>query len=760
MDEQNNVKSNGGAAQDVPFFTGNEAREVIAMARELVSLHRGIVSADDVHDVHVMIRRAVEGGLIRRDKYGINPVHRHLDTALTLARSIAPDRDMTLATMLYNLCQKGAVEYESLRRRFGNDVARLVHGLLAVGDLYKKQAAVQDENFHKLLITFAEDIRVILIMIADRLALMRRINHHPDEQLVHNISTESRYLYAPLAHRLGLYQVKGDLEDMSLKYLNRKVYTQIAEKLSATKDARDKYVQDFILPVHKALEAAGLRFDIKGRTKSINSIWNKMTKQQVDLDGIYDLFAIRIIIDSPPEREKADCWLAYSVVTDIYTANTRRLRDWITIPKSNGYESLHITVNGPDNKWVEVQIRTRRMDDIAERGLAAHWKYKGIKSEGDLDVWMNNVREILETGSESQMQLIRSMSMNVYEKEVFVFTPRGDLFKLPSGATVLDFAFHIHSSLGCRCMGARVDGKNQKINYRLRSGDTVEILTSATQVPRPDWLNIVVTSKARTKIRQAINEAASRKVNIARELLQRRFRNRKIDLDEATLARLMKRMGYKTNTDFYLAIDDGTLDVNTVIEQYDAQVQRQAEPVEPVTRLTGSAEDFVLHAPTTPDGAAPAAAPASSGDVLVIGSGVKGLNYKLSKCCNPIYGDKVIGFIASDGAVKVHRADCANVRHLAERYPYRIIRCDWSGKIGSQFAATLRVVGRDDIGIVASITSVINKNGDTMLHGISIQSKDGMFEGVLTISIGSLASLDALIKKIMNVKGVKHVDRM
>ena len=758
--EEKKVNIERGEAQE-PFFRGNEAREVIAMSRELVDLHRGIITADDVHDVHVIMRRAVEGGYLRRDRYGINPVHRHLDTALTLARSIAPDRDMLLATLLYNLCKKGAVEYDALRRRFGNDVAHLVHGLLAVGDLYKKQAAVQDENFHKLLITFAEDIRVILIMIADRLALMRRINHHPDEELVRNISTEARYLYAPLAHRLGLYQVKGDLEDMSLKYLNRKVYSQIAEKLSETKVARDKYVKDFIQPVHDALVAAGLKFEIKGRTKSINSIWNKMTKQQVDLDGIYDLFAIRIILDSAPEREKADCWMAYSVVTDIYTANTRRLRDWITIPKSNGYESLHITVNGPDNKWVEVQIRTRRMDDVAERGLAAHWKYKGIKSEGDLDVWMNNVREILETGSEGQMQLIRSMSTNVYEKEVFVFTPKGDLFKLPSGATVLDFAFHIHSSLGCRCMGARIDGKNQKINYRLRSGDTVEILTGATQVPRADWLNIVVTSKARNKIRQAINEAASRKVNIARELLQRRFRNRKINLDEATLARLIKRMGYKTNTDFFLAIDAGTLDVNTVIEQYDAQVQRQNEPVEPTTRQSGSAEDFVLHTPASPDGSTPATdAPAASGDVLVIGTGVKGINYKLSKCCNPIYGDKVIGFIASDGAVKVHRADCANVRHIAERYPYRIIRCDWSGKIGTQFAATLRVVGRDDIGIVASITSVINKNSDTMLHGISIQSKDGSFEGVLTISIGSLASLDTLIKKIQGVKGVKHVDRL
>ncbi len=723
------------------------------MTRSLVSALRaaGEVSVDDVKRMRRIMDEAVTGGHYHRDRYGINPVHRHLDTALALSQLIAPDRSMTAATLLYNLCQHGGITPNEIAAQFGADTAVLVDGMIHVGELYKRQAAVEDENFHKLLLSFARDIRVILIMIVDRWALMKRINHHPDEKLVHDISMEARYLYAPLAHRLGLYKVKGDLEDMSLKYLNRKVYTQIAEKLNATKKARDQYVTDFIRPIQARLETEDLKFDIKGRTKSINSIWSKMRKQQVDLDGIFDLFAIRIIIDTPRDREKADCWLVYSIVTDIYTPNTKRLKDWVSLPKSNGYESLHITVNGPANKWVEIQIRTRRMDEVAERGLAAHWRYKGIKSEGNLDVWMSNVREILETGSEGQMQLIRSMSMNIYEKEVFVFTPKGDLFRLPQGATILDFAFHIHSNLGCRCVGGRVDGKNQKLNYRLKSGDTVEINTSATQTPRPDWLNFVVTSKARNKIKQAINEVNVRKAGIAKEMLQRRFRNRKISLDEATLARLIKRMGYKSTTDFYVAIHDERLEVNAVIEAYEQQVERQSETAENAAPH-GTAQDFVLR--STPDEAA------STGDILVIGSGVKGINYKLSKCCNPIMGDKIVGFIGSDGAVKIHREDCNNVRHLAERYPYRIIRSRWSGKIGSQFAVTLKVIGRDDIGIVSNITSVINKSGDTALHGVSIQSNDGMFEGVLTLGVSSLDTLDELIKKLLALKGVKQVDRL
>ena len=716
--------------------------------QELMKLLGDQITADDAERVRRIIADAVNDGALSRDKYGFNPTLRYMRTAVLLARSIAPDRDMTVAVLLYNLCRVGFIGEKQIGSMFGADVEKLVRGLNKVSQLYVKQAAVEDDNFHKLLLTFAEDIRVILIMIVDRLALMRTITAESDAKFVRDISMESRYLYAPLAHRLGLYTIKSELEDLSLKYLNNKVYTQISEKLSETKSKREAYVNSFIKPIREALVKTGLKFEIKGRTKSINSIWNKMKNKDVDLNGMYDLFAIRIIIDSEPVAaiEKRDCWVAYSIVTDIYMANVSRLKDWISVPKSNGYESLHITVRGPEEKWVEVQIRTKRMDEIAERGLAAHWKYKGIKSEGDLDTWMNNVREVLEAGSKGPMQLIRDMHINLYEKEVFVFTPKGDLFKLPMGATVLDFAFHIHSKVGSQCIGGKVDGKNQKLNYKLKSGDTVEIITSSTQTPRQDWLNIVVTSKARNKIKQAVNEARVKKAEIAKELLQRRFRNRKIDVEEALLMRLIKKMGYKVVTDFYVDIQDNKLDPATVIEQYVALTGKADEQ-----QVHETAQNFVLQQTAHDE--------ERNDDILVIDNNIKGINYSLSRCCNPIYGDAIVGFVASDGAVKIHRRDCGNVPHLIEKYPYRIIKTKWSGKLGKQFAATLKVVGHDDIGIVANITSMINKQGDTILRNISINSMGGLFEGYLVVGVSSLDTLDDLIKKIKTLKGVKDVER-
>ena len=734
------------------YFMPQERTLVLQLVKSLNNRLGSQLSCHDINTVHRLISGGItQAGIFKRDQYGLNPVVRHLNTALTLCDSIAPDRTMVIATMIYNLCRGDYLDVPRVKKLFGNDIARVVHGLLHVAPLYKKQAAVADENFHKLLLTFAEDVRVILIMTADRLALMRSINHHPNEKFVHEISSESRYLYAPLAHKLGLYAIKTELEDTSLKYLDRKVFSQIADRLAETKEERDKYVEDFIKPINERLKAEGLEFELKGRTKSINSIWQKMQKQGVDLSGIYDLFAIRIILDTQPKDEKRACWLAYSIVTDIYKANPSRFKDWITIPKSNGYESLHITVYGPGDKWVEVQIRTRRMDETAERGVAAHWRYKGIKSDGDVDRWMNEVRQMLEaSGQEGQMNLMRNMDTNLYNNEVFVFTPKGDLFRLPQGATILDFAFHIHSRVGSTCMGGKVDGKNQKINYRLKSGDTVEIITSATQTPRLDWLNIAVTSRARNKIKNAINERRARQAQLARETLQRRFKNRKIEPDDATLARVIKKMGYKTTTEFYAAIQEDVIDVNTVVEQYEEIQAKQNE----ATTTRGTAEEFVLQQPAT------AQEERFDDDILTIGDDVKGVNYKLARCCNPIFGDRIEGFVASDGAIKIHRTDCKNLRHLKQRYPYRIIRTRWTGKTGSQFIATLKVLGRDDIGIVSSITSVINKTDNCLLRSISVQAEGGLFEGMLTVNINNISLLDDLIRKILNIKGVKQVERL
>ena len=730
------------------FFNDNERDYVLAVVRKLWKSFRRQISIEHIHKLDKIIRGGVIEQVYKRDKYGFNPVVRTLHTAELLHDNIAADVSMTTAVLIYNLCRSGYITEQQVEQNFGDDVAKLVHGLIKISQLYKKQAAVEDENFRKLLVTFAEDLRVVIIMIIDRLGLMRGINSGSDEKFVRDISLESRYLYAPLAHKLGLYQVKSELEDLSLKYLQPDVYRKIALRLSETKQRRNKYIDDFIKPIKLMLDKEGIKCHVKGRTKTINSIWNKMKTKKVDMSDMYDLFAIRVIIDTPVALEKRDCWVVYSLVGDIYQANPSRLRDWITMPKSNGYESLHGTFKGPQDKWVEVQIRSERMDEVAERGLAAHWLYKGVKADAGIDRWMNNVREVLEEGHKNRMDLIRNMHMNLYEEEVFVFTPRGDVFQLPKGATILDFAFRIHSKVGCRCTGGKVDGKNQKINYKLRSGDTVEILTSSTQVPRLDWLGFVVTSKARNKIKQAINEAHTKKADMGREIVQRRFKNRKIEIDAATMSRFITKKGYKTITDFFVAIEEEKIEIGTLVEEYLdflAKTQESTKPHE-------TAQNFILQQRESDDSK-------SDDDILVIGNNVKGINYKLSRCCNPIYGDPIVGFIASDGAIKVHRRDCGNIKHLLAKYPYRIIRSQWSGKIGKQFAATLKVVGNDDIGIVANITSLINKEGDTMLRSVSINSTGSLFEGYLVIGINSLDSLDQLIKKIKNLKGVKDVQR-
>lgn len=730
------------------FFNDNERDYVLAVVRKLWKSFRRHISIEHIHKLDKIIRGGVIEQVYKRDKYGFNPVVRTLHTAELLHDNIAADVSMTTAVLIYNLCRSGYITEQQVEQNFGDDVSKLVHGLIKISQLYKKQAAVEDENFRKLLVTFAEDLRVVIIMIIDRLGLMRGINSDSDEKFVRDISLESRYLYAPLAHKLGLYQVKSELEDLSLKYLQPDVYRKIALRLSETKQRRNKYIDDFIKPIKLMLDKEGIKCHVKGRTKTINSIWNKMKTKKVDMSDMYDLFAIRVIIDTPVALEKRDCWVVYSLVGDIYQANPSRLRDWITMPKSNGYESLHGTFKGPQDKWVEVQIRSERMDEVAERGLAAHWLYKGVKADAGIDRWMNNVREVLEEGHKNRMDLIRNMHMNLYDEEVFVFTPRGDVFQLPKGATILDFAFRIHSKVGCRCTGGKVDGKNQKINYKLRSGDTVEILTSSTQVPRLDWLGFVVTSKARNKIKQAINEAHTKKADMGREIVQRRFKNRKIEIDAATMSRFITKKGYKTITDFFVAIEEEKIEIGTLVEEYLdflAKTQESAKPHE-------TAQNFILQQRESDDSK-------SDDDILVIGNNVKGINYKLSRCCNPIYGDPIVGFIASDGAIKVHRRDCGNIKHLLAKYPYRIIRSQWSGKIGKQFAATLKVVGNDDIGIVANITSLINKEGDTMLRSVSINSTGSLFEGYLVIGINSLDSLDQLIKKIKNLKGVKDVQR-
>ena len=672
-------------------------------------------------------------------------------TAQILEEEIGLKGDAIQAVHLIPEIEDGRITIEEVEEQYGPQVSRILHGLNRIQQLYQKNPVVESENFRNLLLSFAEDMRVILIMIADRVNLMRQIRDTQNIEAKMEVSQEAAYLYAPLAHKLGLYKLKSELEDLSLKYMEHDAYYMIREKLNATKAARDAYIEAFIKPVEEKVKAAGINCHIKGRTKSIHSIWQKMKKQKCGFEGIYDLFAIRIIIDCPEDKEKMQCWQAYSIVTDMYQPNPKRLRDWLSVPKSNGYESLHITVLGPEQKWVEVQIRTERMDEIAERGVAAHWRYKGVKGETGLDEWLTGIRNMLEHSD--GLEAMEQFKMELYEDEVFVFTPRGDLFKFPVGATVLDFAYHIHSKLGNQCTGGRINGRVVSIRQLLKSGDQVEILTAANQKPRQEWLSIVKTSRAKSKIRLALKETQVKEGLFAKEMLERKFKNRKIEQDEATMFHVIKKLGFKEVSDFYKSLAEGMIDVNTVIEKY--VELKESEKTITGDNLARSAAEFDLDSSKFSNINSNVA-----DDTLVIDRNLKGLDYQLARCCHPIYGDPIFGFVTINGGIKIHRQDCPNAPELRRRYGYRVVKAKWSGKGASQYSITLRVIGTDDIGIVNNLTSIISKDERLVLRSINIDSHDGLFSGNLVVMLEDTSRLEQLIKKLRTVKGVKQVERI
>ena len=729
-------------------FTEEEKHACEALTKEIHEMLNDTLSGTDVERLRTHIHSEIEARHIERDRFGLNPVLKALMTAKVAVGDIGLRRDSLLAIMLYESVLRGHYDTTLARKDFGEGVSTILQGLVRVQELYSKTPIVESENFRNLLLSFAEDMRVVLIMIADRVCLMRQIRDTPNKEAQHEVAEEASYLYAPLAHKLGLYQLKSELEDLSLKYLEHDAYYLIKEKLNATKRSRDAYIERFIGPVSKHLTEAGLKFHIKGRTKSIHSIWQKMKKQKCGVDGIYDLFAIRIILDSPLEKEKMQCWQAYSIVTDMYQPNPKRLRDWISVPKSNGYECLHITVLGPEQKWVEVQIRTERMDEVAEHGLAAHWRYKGVKADGGgMEEWLASIRTALEAGD--NLEVMDQFKLDLYEDEVYAFTPKGDLLKFPKGATVLDFAYHIHSRVGDTCVGGKVNGKNVSFRTPLHSGDTVEILTASNQTPKPEWLRILVTSRARAKLRLSLKETRQKQGLYAKELLERRLKNKKLDYDEATVAHLIRKMGFKEQSDFYHQIAEGRLDPTRVLDEYQALVD-QSQVKE---REAESAENFEYAHPATTEAK-------KNDDVLIIDKSLKGIDFSLARCCHPIYGDKVFGFVTVNGGIKIHRADCPNAAEMQRRFGYRIVRAQWSGKGSSHYDITLRVIGNDDIGIVSNITNIISKDEKIVMRSINIDSHDGLFSGNLVVQLDDKSKLNLLIKKLRTVKGVKQVIRL
>lgn len=706
------------------------------------------LSGTEISKLRILLKEALADGVYDRDPSLGSVSELTINTLFIMMRELGMRSVSIIALILYRPVAYRALKVERIEELFGTEVAEIVRGLIKVDGLSASTSAIASENYVKLLITLAEDMRVILIRIAGALYTMRSIDQY-SEQYQLELSMKVKHLYAPLAHKLGLYGVKTEMEDLYLKYTDREAYEYIVQKLEDSEAKRNKFIADFIAPIEEKLSKTGLKYDMKGRVKSISSINNKLIKQQIDFESIYDIFAIRVILDSPLEMEKAECWQVYSLITDMYTPNPKRLKDWLSIPKSNGYESLHTTVMGPESRWVEVQVRTKRMDDIAERGLAAHWKYKGVKSQSRVDDWLTNLREVLENKTLDTSEKMEDFKLDLYDEEIYVFTPKGDLHKLPKGATVLDFAFSIHTKVGSTCVSGKVNNRNVSIKHQLKNGDQIEIVTSPNQSPKRDWLKFVHSTKAKNKIRQSLKEEANKQVEIAKELLKRRFKNKKIDVQESIMMRLVKKLGFKNLTDFYIKIADETLDANNVIDQYQQMEKKESESHD--SQNVVSADKYIIQAEPSTDKVGK--------EELVLDQNMTGIDYSLAKCCNPIYGDEIFGFVSTQG-IKIHRQNCPNAHDMFGRFGYRVILARWSGESATNYTVILRIVGHDDITIVNNITSLISKEEGVTLRSISIDSNDGVFHGNLGVMLANRDALTRLIKKLQGIKGVKSVGRL
>ncbi|MDP4208017.1 MAG: RelA/SpoT family protein [Bacteroidota bacterium] len=712
--------------------------------RGLLRVARNVLADDGIKEVRKAFKLAYS---VAKDLPLVNG-EPYINHSIAIARicteEIGMGRTTIISALLYEFVQNEYIQLDTIKKEFPPQVAVIIEDLTKISGIDTKNTAEQAENFRKLLLSLVTDVRVIIIKLAERLQVMRTLETYP-ENLHFPLATETFYLYAPLGHRLGLYNLKLELEDISLKYTNPESYKLISRKLEETATSRNRFIREFIQPIKDELTNQGFDFEIKGRLKSVYSIYNKMRKQSVEFEDVYDIFAIRVILNSELKNEKSDCWRVYSVVTDFYQPNPLRMRDWISIPKTNGYESLHTTVVTPSGKWVEVQIRTSRMNEIAEKGLAAHWKYKGGEADKGLDVWLGKIREILEAPEAEALDFLDTLKPSLYTKEIFVFTPTGDLKKLPSGATVLDFAFDIHSNVGCACVGAKVNGKSVPIRHVLQNGDRVEILTSKTQKPKGDWLSFVLTSKAKNKIKAFIKDEEQKSAEQGKEILVRRLRNWKLEFNDLNLKKLLKTYKFKTVTDLYSAIADEKIDISEIKEV----LQDKPEAAKIPEKIEGDLVEKIVktHTPKTED-------------FLVIDDKVDKLDYKLAKCCNPIFGDPIFGFITINEGVKIHRLNCPNAEQMISRYGYRIVKAQWTSSDGSSlYQANLKIVGIDDIGLVSRITDVISKDLKVNMRSMTINTTDGMFEGHVTLFVKDTAHLDALTNKLKKVKGVMSVGR-
>ncbi|MBL7912444.1 MAG: bifunctional (p)ppGpp synthetase/guanosine-3',5'-bis(diphosphate) 3'-pyrophosphohydrolase [Bacteroidia bacterium] len=722
-----------------------ERKEILNRYKILIKACKRRLEKGDKETIRKAFEVAVEAHKEMRRKSGEPYIYHPIAVAQICAEEIGLGATGIVCALLHDTVEDTDLTLEDVKGLFGEKVAQIINGLTKISGVIDNTSSIQAENFRKVLLTMSEDIRVILIKLADRLHNMRTLEHMKREKQM-KIASETLFLYAPLAHRLGLNNIKTELEDLGLKYTNAEGYYDIAVKLQETEPERKRFVQKFIEPLKEILGEQGFQFKIFGRPKSIFSIYNKTKTKGVAFEEIYDLFAIRIVIDTPLEQEKSDCWKVYSIITDFYHPSPERLRDWISTPKSNGYESLHTTVMGPEGKWVEVQIRTVRMDELAEKGYAAHWKYKdsAADKESNLENWLQRIREMLENPDPNALEFMDDFKLNLFSDELFAFTPKGDMKTLPVGATALDFAFEIHTKVGEQCIGAKVNFKLVPLSYELKSGDQVEILTSNKQTPKEDWLGYVITAKAKSKIKSSLKEQRKKTAEEGREIMERKFYKNKLDFTLQNVNDFCQFLKIPSSQELFYRAALGNVDIKEIKEY----IRYKNNPVKPSRKTaTPKIEQLVTNA-------------RGSSDMLVIGDDMQKLDYKLSPCCNPIPGDDVFGFITVAEGIKIHRVNCPNAIKLLSNYAYRVVKAKWLNDQMISFLAGIKIIGTDELGLVNNITKIISSENNVNMRSIKFDTDDGLFEGTIMIYVHDTKHLNHLMDVLKKVKGVTKVDRI
>lgn len=721
-----------------------EKSEILKRYRALLRACKSTLKKGDKRMIRMAFDMAVESHKDMRRKSGEPYIYHPIAVAQIAAEEIGLGTTSIVCALLHDVVEDTDITLEDIEREFGKKVAKIIDGLTKISGVFDANSSIQAENFRKMLLTLADDVRVILIKLADRLHNMRTMDFMPrDKQL--KICSETVYLYAPLAHRLGLYAIKSELEDLSMKYMEPETYKFIATKLNEKKAEREAFIKSFIGPIDRILKEQDLEASVVGRPKSIHSIWNKMKKKGIPFEEVYDLFAIRIILDSKPENEKSDSWKAYSIVTDLYRPNPDRLRDWISSPKANGYESLHTTVMGPKGQWVEVQIRTQRMNEIAEKGFAAHWKYKESSNDSGLDQWVQKVRELLSNPEANALDFLDDFKMNLFSDEIFIFTPKGDLIQLPIDATALDFAFEIHSDVGAKCIGAKVNHKLVPLSYKLQNGDQVEVITSSKQAPKEDWLNFVVTAKAKAKIKSSLKEEKRKVAEDGKEILERKLKSLKITYNSDNIYKLSYFFKLQSTQDLFYNVAKGLIDLKDLKEF--AASEKIIEQKPPQENDSEQIQNLIKQVKT------------KDSDILLIGEDLQKIDYKLSNCCNPIPGDDVFGFVTVSDGIKIHRTNCPNATKLMSSFGYRIVKAKWTSQKQLAFLTGLKITGIDEVGLINNLTQVISNDFKVNMRSITVDTDEGIFSGTIMIYVNDTQHLDHLIKKIKEVKGITDVTR-